>query len=126
MNFCCLAWRFLCLQISIKSRKVFRNFYSQKGFLTTPLQTKSSINSVCFFLSPFNHQEPLTCGPGFKKCTRIHSCIPEAYWCNGIVDCKDHSDEGFCRKSLKQKFMFCVSCCLSFKRLLFTQIPSSD
>ncbi|CAJ0956712.1 unnamed protein product, partial [Mesorhabditis belari] len=42
---------------------------------------------------------PITCEPNFHACLTTQICIPLDRFCNGILDCKDGTDEGqFCDK----------------------------
>lgn len=86
-----IGW--LCYQLLISWLIQTASFLTSRE---TASRTVHVINAYSNIFSLDFHN--IICELGFRKCSSSIQCIPEIYWCNGKVDCKDHSDEAYCRK----------------------------
>ncbi|MEQ2217384.1 hypothetical protein XENOCAPTIV_007952, partial [Xenoophorus captivus] len=44
--------------------------------------------------------QPLTCDAEQFQCAYSFQCIPKSWWCDGLPDCADQSDEEHCPSAL--------------------------
>ncbi|KAM4543911.1 MAM and LDL-receptor class A domain-containing protein 1 [Fundulus diaphanus] len=58
-----------------------------------------SYTEECMVGGPVTPQ-PLTCDAEHFQCAYSFQCIPKSWWCDGLPDCRDHSDEEHCPTAL--------------------------
>lgn len=104
-NFPLLFWNFLARVMKGESHV---EIWFLPQYLVEIWNFKCSAQ-IYFFLAIFlswkisSESEP-SCPSGYRNCLRSSKCIKSTYWCNGIVDCDDFSDEINCRKFMSSFF----------------------
>lgn len=52
------------------------------------------------------------CAPGMAPCHRnVSECVATTFYCNGVYDCSDSSDEEFCNRKFHPRFSLNIIIC---------------